>query len=310
VRALFWPWFALAALLAAPAQAEPRLALRTVYKFSASASLFARPGVGRDGSVYVGSGDGYVHALGPDGSFRWSFTVKGRVQAPPVEEPSSGHVFVATSESRLYALDSDSGLRWVLPLPAPPKSELQLTPKGTLFFVGQDDYLYGVTTGGALSLRLAASGARSAPALLAGEKLGLVLGEQLVTLKGYGYERRALPASFGASALLALGPESAIFACENGQARVVGEARELDVKSDCLWPPLRGDGFFAVAEASGVLRLLFGDGTVTRVALGAAPLRPSWDAPRRRLIAASATGLVSVLELEVEHGAEREKALR
>src|SRR4051812_30949831 len=73
--------------------AEAAAPPRPVFHFSASSTLFARPGVGRDGALYIGSGDGYVHALLPDGSFRWSYTVKGRVVAPPVEEPSSGRVF-------------------------------------------------------------------------------------------------------------------------------------------------------------------------------------------------------------------------
>jgi outer membrane protein assembly factor BamB len=270
---------------------------RIVYKFATSATLFAPPGLGRDGAVYVGAGDGYVHALAADGSFRWSYTVKGRVTAPPVEDAANGHLFVATSEGRLYALDRDAALRWVFPLPVAPKSELVLTPKGTLFFVGQDDHLYGVTTGGALRLRLAARGARSAPALLAGGQVGLMLGEQLAILKGYGYEHAPLPGSFGASATLALRGDRAIFACEDGVVRVVGAAPGLHAESDCLSPPVRGEDFFAVAEASGDVRLFFDDGTELGIALGAAPLRPSWDAARRRLIVSTATGALSALEL-------------
>lgn len=260
--------------------------------------MFARPGVGRDGAVYVGSGDGYVHALSPDGGFRWSYTVKGRVVAPPVEEPSSGRVFVATSDARLYALEADSHLRWVYPLPVAPKSELSLTAKGTLLFVGQDDYLYGVTTGGALSLRLAAAGARSAPVQLATGQTALLLGEALATLKGYGYERAALPGPFGAAAKLAVDANRAIFACDEGVARVLsGAGRELEAKSDCLSAPTRGDGFFAVAEAAGDVRLFYPDGTTQSVLVDAQPLRPIWDGARRRLIVASTTGAVRVLEL-------------
>lgn len=279
------------------ARAEPRV----VFRFSASSSLFARPGVGRDGSLYVGSGDGYVHALGPDGSFRWSYTLKGRVAAPPVEDPNTGRVFVATSEARLYALESDSHLRWVFPLPVSPKSELALTPKGTLLFVGQDEHLYGVTTGGALNLRLAAPGARSAPVWASSGQTVLVLGGALATLKGYGYERAALPAPLLEVEKLALGADRAIFACQDGSARVLsGERVELSVKSECVAAPVRGDGFFAIAEAKGVLRLVYGSGQERRIALEAPLLRPVWDAPRRRLVVASATGNVTVLELGSE----------
>lgn len=296
MRGLRLPLLAALTLLSrsAPAAPEPRV----VFHFSASSTLFARPGVGHDGSVYVGSGDGYVHALGPDGSYRWSYTVKGRVAAPPIEEASTGRVFVATSEARLYALEADSHLRWVFPLPVAPKSELLLTPKGSLLFVGQDDYLYAVTTSGALSLRLAAAQARSAPTWLAGGQAALVLGDAFAILKGYGYDRSPLGAAFGATAKLALDADRAVFACEDGVARVVGRAgTELEVKSECLSPPVRGDGFFAIAESGGELRLMYPNGVASNIPLGAAPLRPIWDAARHRLIASTATGSVTVLEL-------------
>jgi hypothetical protein len=297
VTALRWPRLvALALALGSPARAaEPP---RVAFRFSASATLFARPGVGRDGAVYVGSGDGYVHALSSDGGFRWSYTVKGRVVAPPIEEPISGRVFVATSDARLYALERDSHLRWVYPLPVAPKTELSLTSEGTLLFVGQDDYLYGVTTGGALSLRLAAHGARSAPVQLETGQTALVLGEALATLKGYGYERANLPGPFGAAAKLAVDANRALFACEDGVVKVVsGTGSELVAKSDCLSAPTRGDGFFAVAEAAGDVRLFYADGTTQSLPLDPLPLRPIWDGARRRLIVASATGQVTVLEL-------------
>ena len=297
VRGSWLPLFAAVTLVSGAAFATE--APRTVFHFSASSTLFARPGVGRDGAIYVGSGDGYVHALSPDGSFRWSYTVKGRVVAPPVEEPSSGRVFVATSEARLYALEPDSHLRWVFPLPVAPKSELSLTSKGTLLFVGQDDYLYGVTTGGALSLRLAATAARSAPVQLATGQTGVLLGEAFATVKGYGYERVALSGPFGPTAKLAIDAERAIFSCEEGTVRVLlsSGSSAFEAKSDCLSPPTRGDGFFAVAEAGGDVRLFYRDGTSFAIPLDAAPLRPLWDAARRRLVVSSATGSLTVLEL-------------
>jgi len=295
VRARLLAGFLIAALssVAGRAPCAPRL----LFRFSAGAGLFARPGLGHDGSLYVGSGDGYVHALAPDGSFRWSYTVKGRVAAPPVEEPKSGRVFVATSEGRLYALESDAQLRWVFPLPAPPKTELVLTPKGTLFFVGQDDHLYGVTTGGALGLRLTAAGARSAPVVLEGGRLALVLGDSLATLKGYGYERAALGAVVSGSAKLALDAERGLLVCEERRARVIRAGSERRLDSDCLTPPVSGDGFVAVAEASAMARIAFNNGQSEQIALGSAPLRPVWDAARQRLVLATATGEVSVLAL-------------
>ena len=285
---------------AAEANAKPAGApqLREVFRFGAGSGLFARPGVGQHGDVYVGSGDGYVHALWPDGSYRWSYTVKGRVVAPPVEEPATRRAFVITSEARLYALEPDARLRWVFPLPVAPKSEMTLTPKGTLLFVGQDDHLYGVTTSGALALRLASPGARSAPVVLGDGKAALVLNDQLATLKGYGFERTPLSGPLSAAPWLDLAADRAVFACESGKARVFGSAGALlDVSSDCLAPPVRGDGFFAVAESKGDVRLFYAAGGTATVSLGSSPLRPLWDAPRRRLILSSVAGAISVFEV-------------
>jgi len=281
----------------AEARAKPAPELREVFRFGAGSGLFARPGVGQHGDLYVGSGDGYVHALWPDGSYRWSYTVKGRVVAPPVEEPATRRAFVVTSEARLYALEPDARLRWVFPLPVAPKSEMVLTPKGTLLFVGQDDHLYGVTTSGALVLRLASPGARSAPVVLGDGKAALVLNDQLATLKGYGFERAPLGGSLSAP-WLEVAADRAVFACESGKARVFGSAGALlDASSDCLAPPVRGDGFFAVAESKGDVRLFYAGGGSVTVSLGSSPLRPLWDGPRRRLILSSATGAISVLEV-------------
>jgi hypothetical protein len=271
--------------------------LREVFRFGAGAGLFARPGLGQDGGLYVGAGDGYVHALWPDGSYRWSYTVKGRVVAPPVEEPATRRAFVVTSDARLYALEPDARLRWVFSLPVAPKSELALTPKGTLLFVGEDEHLYGVTTSGALVLRLASPGARSAPVVLRDGKTALVLNDTLATLKGYGFEKAPLLGSASTASWLELAADRAIFACENGVARVVGGAGpRLEARSDCVAPPVRGDGFFAVAESRSV-RLLYASGTTATVSLGATPLRPRWDSARRHLILSATSGAISVLEV-------------
>jgi outer membrane protein assembly factor BamB len=290
-------WVALG-LSASRARATEPLEPMELFRFSAGSALFAAPGLGRDGSLYIGSAEGYLHALASDGRYRWSYTVKGRIVAAPIEDGATGRVFAATSEARLYCFESDAHLRWVFPLPVAPKTELMLTPKGTLLFVGSDDHLYGVTTSGALVLRLAAPGARSAPALLEGGQSAVVLGDHLGIVKGYGYEKAPLPGAFTAAAKLALSSDRAILACENGKARALGGSLEpLELASDCLSPPVRGDGFFAIPEAGGNVRLVYDSGTSQRLALGAVPQRPLWDALRRRLVLSTASGSVRVLEL-------------
>lgn len=298
---------AAAALVAAPQPAAASALLSEPYllsRFSAGTSLFAPPGVAADGGLFVGTGDGYVHALGPDGRYRWSVTVQGRVVAAPVEEGATGRVFVVTSEARLYALERDSRLRWVSVLPAAPKSEVVLSSRGTLYFVGQDEHLYGVTTGGALVLRLSAASARSAPALLEGGRVAVVLGDALAKLKGYGWERRPLGRGFDQAEKIAISPRETLLACHEQQALVQSPSGVLGAPSECLWPPVAGDGFYAAAGANGSVRLYHRDRKTTEVPLGATPLRPVWDAARQRLVLSTVTGAVRVFALAREPGAQ------
>jgi outer membrane protein assembly factor BamB len=295
--------WALALALVAPAatgqatEVKVRLEPRELFRFSAGAALFAPPGVGPKGDIYVGTGDGYLHALAPEGSFRWSYTVKGRIVAPAIEDGNTGRVFVATSEARLYAFEPDARLRWVFPLPVAPKSELALTQQGTLLFVGKDDHLYGVSTSGALVLRLASPAARSAPAVLSNGKPALILADSIATLKGYGFERTPLSEPLALGARLLLTSDRSVFACEDGKSRSIAPRPELAQALDCVAPPVPANGFLAVAAASGDVRLVYPSGELTVVQLGSLPQRPVWDGARRRLILSTATGKVSVLEV-------------
>jgi hypothetical protein len=121
------------------------------FRFHAGAALLAPAGVGSDGSVCVGTADGYVHLLGPDGSFRWSHSVHGAVTQRPV---LAGQLWlVATSAERIYALTPQGILYWVFRPPSAVASELAADGTGMAYFVGADHFLYGVTAHGGVSLR-------------------------------------------------------------------------------------------------------------------------------------------------------------
>ena len=166
---LIWPFFGLAGLSAgrAPAaSAAPSPAPALVFpaqrfRFDAGAPLVAPAGVGLDGTVCVGTVDGYVHALGSDGSYRWSRSVQGAVTHRPL---FAGDLwYIATSASRIYALTRAGTLYWVFKPPVEVSSELSADAKGTLYFVGADRFLYGVSAHGGVSLRAALGEPKSGP---------------------------------------------------------------------------------------------------------------------------------------------------
>jgi len=99
----------------------------------------------------VGTVDGYVHGLAPDGSFRWSRSVRGAVTHRP--HFMAEHWFIASSVQRMYALNRDGSLAWVFQLYSAIESELTSDASGTLYFVTADHLLYGMNARGVVSLR-------------------------------------------------------------------------------------------------------------------------------------------------------------
>ncbi|HKO53063.1 MAG TPA: PQQ-binding-like beta-propeller repeat protein [Polyangiaceae bacterium] len=147
---LLWLSVALPAAGAAPARAQASAPLQR-FRFDAGAPLAAPAAVAPDGTVCVGTVDGYLHGLGPDGSFRWSRSVRGAVMRRP--HFAGQRWFVATSAQRIYALNRDGSLSWVFKLYSPVATELASDESGTLYFVAADHFLYGLTARGAVTLR-------------------------------------------------------------------------------------------------------------------------------------------------------------
>jgi outer membrane protein assembly factor BamB len=102
---------------AEPQRAQPRVPAprttdpRPLWSFHAGAPLSGALGVGPDGSFAVGTVDGYVHSLHPDGVFRFSYTVSGRVLSSPVVL-DDGTVLAASDKNRLYAIKPEGSLAW------------------------------------------------------------------------------------------------------------------------------------------------------------------------------------------------------
>jgi outer membrane protein assembly factor BamB len=65
--------------------------------------------IGSDGGIYIGSGDGNLFAINPDGNLRWKFAVGQK----PCSSPSIG------SDGTIYVdSDGDSDLYAVTPVGA------------------------------------------------------------------------------------------------------------------------------------------------------------------------------------------------
>jgi len=97
-----------------PATGAVRWSFPTADHIYSSPALAAGPG-GVTEAVYIGSADGSVYAVGPDGGELWRYDTGEPVRSSPVlgRAPHGGGeiVYVGSSNGRLYALDAETGRR-------------------------------------------------------------------------------------------------------------------------------------------------------------------------------------------------------
>ena len=123
---------------------DPRGEIRWTYETPGRTFSFSSPAVASDGTIYVGGDDHALHAIGRDGSPRWTFQTGDLIRAPP-SIGTDGTIYVPSYDGRLYAVDPDGSERWsveVMRLPeglegsADVNSAPSIGPAGAIYVLG------------------------------------------------------------------------------------------------------------------------------------------------------------------------------
>ena len=115
--------------------------------FTSPNSMYTTPLIAPDGTIYLGSNEGYMYALNPSGTLKWSYHAGYPLQSSPIMD-SSGSIYFGAGHS-IYAI-GDAGYRaydkWLAPFDtsANVNSSPALGQNGYLYFGSDDGYLYAV----------------------------------------------------------------------------------------------------------------------------------------------------------------------
>lgn len=116
-------------------------------------SITASPAIAPDGSVYIGSIDGYVYAYNPDGSQKWTpFNTGGLVDTCSPAIGDDGTVYVGSFSGYLYALDGATGtLKWQKQVASggTVANSPAVAADGTIYVRSNDGYLVAFSSTGA-----------------------------------------------------------------------------------------------------------------------------------------------------------------
>jgi outer membrane protein assembly factor BamB len=233
------PIAALAGIFLAPLSVLAQEPGTLLWEFDASSHLqepmrriISSPAIGTDGTVYIGSGDGKLYAITPDGAKKWEFkmTGGGGISSSPAIGVD-GNVYVGSSKG-IYALDGKTGSkRWEFLWVGSMHSSPAIGVDGTVYVGSNDGRIFaldGKTGAGKWEFRTG-NMVHSSPAIGADRTIYVGSGDNKVyALEGKngatkwefqaGYFVSSSPA-IGADGTVYVGTEAGKFFALDGQTR-------------------------------------------------------------------------------------------
>jgi outer membrane protein assembly factor BamB len=128
-------------------------------------SIDPSPVIGADGTIYVGSIDGNLYAVNPDGTQKWAFGISGAESSPAIG--ADGTIYIGSGDGNLYAVtDGGQGTvteKWAFATNGNVPPSPTIGSDGTIY-VGSDD-LYAVNPNGTLKWKFVVGGVESSAAI-------------------------------------------------------------------------------------------------------------------------------------------------
>jgi outer membrane protein assembly factor BamB len=118
--------------------------------FDINCEIKSSPAIAADGTVYFGSRNRKFYALTPAGKLKWMFPTGGWVDSSPAIA-ADGTVCFGSADKSFYALNPDGSEKWKFPVGAKVDSSPAIAADGTIYFGAHDKKFYALNPGGRLS---------------------------------------------------------------------------------------------------------------------------------------------------------------
>lgn len=113
------------------------------WTFSTGDAIHSSPAIGLDGTIYVGSDDGHLYAVHPDGTEKWKYDAGSPVGAIPAVGTDGTVYFI--NDNRLLALDPGAGTeKWIHSFEEPVYSASPALAADGSVYVGAHDGLHAI----------------------------------------------------------------------------------------------------------------------------------------------------------------------
>ncbi|MGV3755430.1 MAG: PQQ-binding-like beta-propeller repeat protein [Verrucomicrobiota bacterium] len=122
-----WFWLICFCLLTTSAlQAQT---LKLLWTADLGHRIQSSPALGLDGTVYIGTDDGFIHALKPDGTIAWTSRSEAAVVTTPAVD-ALGNIYFGSMDKLFYAVNPDGRGKWFTSLRAEIASSAAINDEG------------------------------------------------------------------------------------------------------------------------------------------------------------------------------------
>ena len=131
--------------------------LKWQYQQIGSRIFASSPAIGSDDTVYVGTWDGCLYAIYPNGQLRWRYQTESLIRSSP-SISDNGIVYIGSGDQHLYAIYPNGSLKWRYQTTGSVDSGPSISNDGTVYVGSNDQNLYAVYPDGSLKWRYQTTG--------------------------------------------------------------------------------------------------------------------------------------------------------
>jgi outer membrane protein assembly factor BamB len=105
-----------------------------------------------EGRIHAGTGRGEIVQLDENGRIRWRFSTGDEVRATPAVA-HDGTIIVGSYDQHVYAITPEGALRWKVPTGGRVRASARIDADGRIYVGSQDNFLYCIDPNGAVLWR-------------------------------------------------------------------------------------------------------------------------------------------------------------
>jgi PKD repeat protein len=121
----------------------------TIWNYPTGAINYASPVIGTDRTIYIGSDNGKVYAINPDGTLKWTCNTGGKILGSAAIG-ADGTIYIGSYDKKIYAINSDGTLKWTYTTEGEIRGSAVIGSDRTIYVGSSDNKVYAINPEGIL----------------------------------------------------------------------------------------------------------------------------------------------------------------